>query len=217
MIRIHKEGRTIVIFSAIILAGLNILLIFFLDYPAFYLVSFVSVILLVFVIRFFRVPVRRLIQDDRLIVAPADGKIVAVEKTMVEEFLKEERIQISIFMSIHDAHVNYYPMDGRVVYYQYNPGKYLVARHPKSSAFNERTSVGIRNNGLTILVRQIAGFVARRIKCYAEPGKEARQGEEMGFIKFGSRLDLFIPTNSEILVKLHDKTTGGLTPVARIK
>ncbi|MBN2697521.1 MAG: phosphatidylserine decarboxylase family protein [Bacteroidales bacterium] len=217
MIRIHKEGRTVVAISVLLLAGINILMVLFLDYRIFTILSIASVVLLVLLIRFFRNPDRRFVQDERLIVAPADGRIVAVEKVRVSEFFQEERIQVSIFMSIHDVHVNYYPIEGRIIYQKYHPGKYLVARHPKSSELNEHASVGIKNGDLSILVRQIAGFVARRVKCYAEVGKSVRQGEELGFIKFGSRVDLFIPHDKEILVKLHESVIGGVTPIARIK
>ena len=135
---------------------------------------------------------------------------------MVKEFLEEERIQVSIFMSIHDVHINYYPMAGTVVYNHYHPGKYLVARHPKSSSLNEHHSIAIQNPSLTILVRQIAGFVARRIRCYASEGTKVTQGGELGFIKFGSRVDLFLPVDAEILVSLNESTIGGITPLARI-
>jgi len=214
MIRIHKEGRTIVFLATIILLGINILAALFLNIIIFYTISFGSFVIMVLILRFFRIPVRRFVKDDSLIIAPADGKVVAIERTFLDEFLKEERIQVSIFMSVHNVHANYYPINGKVVYYKYHPGKYLLARHPKSSTLNERSSVGIANEKTTILVRQIAGYVARRVKCYAVQGKVASQGEELGFIKFGSRVDLFLPTDAKILVKLDEMTMGGVTPIA---
>ena len=217
MIRIHKEGRTIVFLATIILLGINILAALFLNIIIFYTISFGSFVIMVLILRFFRIPVRRFVKDDSLIIAPADGKVVAIERTFLDEFLQEERIQVSIFMSVHNVHANYYPINGKVVYYKYHPGKYLLARHPKSSTLNERSSVGIANEKTTILVRQIAGYVARRVKCYAVQGKVASQGEELGFIKFGSRVDLFLPTDAKILVKLDEKTMGGVTPIAAYK
>lgn len=217
MIRIHKEGRTIVFLAIIILLGINILAALFLNIIIFYTISFGSFVIMVLILRFFRIPVRRFVKDNSLIIAPADGKVVAIERTFLDEFLQEERMQVSIFMSVHNVHANYYPINGKVVYYKYHPGKYLLARHPKSSTLNERSSVGIANEKTTILVRQIAGYVARRVKCYAVQGKVASQGEELGFIKFGSRVDLFLPTDAKILVKLDEMTMGGVTPIAAYK
>lgn len=217
MIRIHKEGRTIVFLAIIILLGINILAALFLNIIIFYTISFGSFVIMVLILRFFRIPVRRFVKDESLIIAPADGKVVAIERTFLDEFLQEERMQVSIFMSVHNVHANYYPINGKVVYYKYHPGKYLLARHPKSSTLNERSSVGIANEKITILVRQIAGYVARRVKCYAVHGKVASQGEELGFIKFGSRVDLFLPTDAKILVKLDEMTMGGVTPIAAYK
>jgi len=217
MIKIHKEGRTIVILTVIIVLGINFLTGLFLSILLLYIISIASIAVLVLILRFFRVPYRQFVKNDTLIVAPADGKVVAIEKTFVEEYLNEERIQISIFMSIHNVHINYFPMDGSVVYYKYHPGKYLLARHPKSSSLNERSSVGIINDKATILIRQIAGYVARRVKCYAELDKNVRQGEELGFIKFGSRVDVFVPSDAKILVKLDETTFGGITPLVSLK
>jgi len=217
MIRIHREGRLIIIISVLILLTLNILAVLYLNYPVYYIISFLTIALMVLLLRFFRVPDRRFLKDDRLVIAPADGTIVAIEKTFVNEFLKEERIQLSIFMSIHDVHINYCPVNGIVEYTRYHPGKYLVARHPKSSELNERFSTAIRQGESILLVRQIAGYVARRIKCYVEQGNIVSQGQELGFIKFGSRVDVFLPLDSEIQVSLNQSVTGGVTPIARIK
>ena len=134
-----------------------------------------------------------------------------------EEYLKGPCRQVSIFMSIHDVHINFFPVSGKISYQKYHPGRYLVARHPKSSTLNERNSVGIETSYGPVLIRQIAGYVARRIRCYATEGEEARQGNEMGFIKFGSRLDLFLPLETTILVKAGERVTGGVTPIASFK
>jgi len=143
--------------------------------------------------------------------------VVAIERVQPDEYLDVPCMQVSIFMSIHDVHINYFPINGNIDYLKYHPGKYLVARHPKSSTLNERYSVGILTPYGPLLVRQVAGYVARRIRCYATERGLAIQGKEMGFIKFGSRLDLFIPLDSEIKVKLNQKVTGSVTPVAQFK
>ena len=139
----------------------------------------------------------------------------SVEKVDQEEFLHGACMQVSIFMSVHDVHINYFPTDGSVAYVKYHPGKYLLARHPKSSRLNERCSTGIISPYGSYLVRQVAGYVARRIRCYAREGDKVIQGNELGFIKFGSRLDLFLPLNAEIKVQPNQKVTGGITAVAR--
>lgn len=217
MIRIHREGRWIVALTILLLLVLVILSGYFLPYQANYAVSLFALAVLVLVIRFFRVPRRRPFLDERIITAPSDGKVVVVEKVYQEEFLESQAIQVSIFMSIHDVHINYFPAEGNVVYTRYHPGRYLVARHPKSSSLNERASTGIETSWGTILVRQVAGFIARRIRCYARTGEASRQGKEMGFIKFGSRLDLFLPPDVSIQVKPGQRVIGGVTPVARFK
>jgi phosphatidylserine decarboxylase len=217
MIRIHREGRWIVIWTILSLLAVLILTGIFLPYPAIYPALLIPLALLVMVLRFFRVPRRRPFMDEHTITAPSDGKVVVIEKVHQEEFIKGPAIQVSIFMSVHDVHINFFPVEGRVVYTKYHPGRYLLARHPKSSSLNERASTGIQTAFGTILVRQVAGYVARRIRCYAKTGEAARQGREMGFIKFGSRLDLFLPTDSEIMVVPGQKVMGGVTPLARFK
>ena len=217
MIRIHREGRWIVSITIVLLLALVIISGRFLPYQTNYLISVIALVLLVLVLRFFRVPRRRPFQEERTITAPSDGKVVVIEKVQQEEFLDGPAIQISIFMSIHDVHINFFPVEGRVVYTKYHPGRYLVARHPKSSSLNERASTGIETPSGSILVRQVAGYVARRIRCYARTGEASRQGSEMGFIKFGSRLDLFLPPDAAIKVIPGQRVTGGVTPVARFK
>ncbi len=161
---------------------------------------------------FFRNPKRKIVIDNNLILSPADGKVLNIKQVKENEFFKDERIQISIFLSITNIHVTRFPISGKVIYNKYNPGKYLVAWHPKSSEKNERTSVVIRNNYFgDILYRQIAGAVARRIVNYAKTDLEVIQGEDSGFIKFGSRVDIFLPLNSNISVKKGQRVKGGIT------
>lgn len=169
----------------------------------------------IMVLRFFRIPKRKFLADEKAIIAPADGTIVAIENVKETEYFKDERKLVSIFMSVHNVHINWFPITGTVKYFKYHPGKYLLARHPKSSELNERTSVVIGNDEREILVRQIAGYVARRIICYATPGKDFRQGDELGFIRFGSRVDIYLPTDTHVTVKPGDKTTGGVTIIAQ--
>jgi len=217
MIKIHREGRWIVLITITLLLALVILTALFLPYQINYLSSAISLLVLILVLRFFRVPTRRPFLDDRTITAPSDGKVVVVEQVQQDEYLDEACMQVSIFMSIHDVHINYYPVSGRISYQKYHPGRYLVARHPKSSELNERSSVGIETPHGRLLVRQIAGFVARRICCYAKEGAKAGQGKEMGFIKFGSRLDLFLPLDAHIMVKTGQQVIGGVTSIASFK
>jgi phosphatidylserine decarboxylase len=217
MIRIHREGRLIVFVTVLILLALLILSSLYLPYQLNYVGAVLSLVVLIMVLRFFRVPRRRPLLDHTLVIAPADGKVVAIEKIEQTEFLGGPCIQISIFMSIHDVHINYFPVNGRIAYLKYHPGKYLVAKHPKSSELNEHCSVGIETSSGPVLVRQVAGTVARRIRCYALEGGEARQGREMGFIKFGSRLDLFLPPDAILQVQMKQQVTGSVTPLARLK
>ena len=217
MIRIHREGRIIVAVTIVALLTMVVLSALFLPYQANYLISLLSLVVLILVMRFFRIPQRRPFLDEKTITAPADGKVVAIEQVHQEEFLNRSCIQVSIFMSIHDVHINYYPTNGRIGYLKYHPGHYLLARHPKSSSLNERYSIGIETAFGPILVRQVAGYVARRIRCYATESGTASQGKEMGFIKFGSRLDLFLPLDTDIKVELNQIVTGSITPVARLR
>ena len=217
MIRIHKEGRLIVTITVVVLLTLLTFSQLYLPAWVSYLAAIGALVVLVLVLRFFRVPNRRPFLDEKIITAPSDGKVVVIEETRPDEYIERPSIQVSIFMSIHDVHINFYPVDGKVVYLQYHPGKYLVASHPKSSLLNERNSIGIETPFGPVLVRQIAGYVARRIRCYTALNRSSRQGREMGFIKFGSRLDLFLPTHVKILVEPGQKVMGGVTPIARFK
>ena len=216
---IHKEGYKISAVAIAIAIGITSLLVFILDSWNVYwyiLVAFVW-ILAGIVIRFFRIPKRELVHNANQIIASADGTIVVVEKVFEPEVLNQECIQISTFMSPNNVHVNRYPVGGKVVYTNYHSGKYLIAKHPKSSTLNERTTICIETeSGQKVVVRQIAGALARRIVCYAKEGEQVTQGAELGFIKFGSRVDLFIPLDSTVHVDLEDKVKGGLSILASL-
>ena len=184
-----------------------------------YLLYAFLLIVLVLTIRFFRVPIwRKTTIEEDAVLAPADGVIAANEEVMEDEYFHDKRRQISIFMSIYDVHINFFPFDGEVTYYKYHPGKFLVAFKPKSSTDNEHNTIILKDKkGREILVRQIAGFVARRIVCDLEPGDEAIAGEELGMIRFGSRVDVFLPLDAEVKVKMGVRTVGKETVLARLK
>ncbi len=216
---IHKEGRGLLSVLIILLLALNLVLSHYFPEQStmLYIVAGVSFIFFILVLQFFRSPSITVPVNPSHILAPADGKVVVVEKTVEKEYFKDERIQISIFMSPIDVHVNRSPVKGAVKLFKYHPGKYLVAWHPKSSTENERTTMVLAlDNGGEILVRQIAGALARRIKYYITAGERLQQGEEFGFIKFGSRLDVFLPPGSKINVKTGMKTKAGVTVLAEI-
>ncbi len=177
-----------------------------------------SIIFYLLILQFFRNPSIELPNEENVVYAPADGKVVVIEETEETEYLKEKRLQISIFMSPINVHVNRSPLKGVVEYFKYHPGKYLVAWHPKSSTENERTTMVLRtDSGVKVLVRQIAGALARRIKWYVDKDSELEQGGEFGFIKFGSRVDVFLPVGTEVLVDIDQVTKGARTPIARLK
>ncbi len=215
--KIHKEGHNILIRLSIILLVINAIVFGFLP-SALIITGIISVILFLSVLQFFRNPTREIvIPDENVIYAPADGKIVVIEETKESEYFKDKRLQVSIFMSPTNVHVNRNPISGTVNYFKYHPGKYLVAWHPKSSTENERTTVVIDTGDAEILLRQIAGFMAKRIVNYLDVGEEVEQGTDMGFIKFGSRVDLFLPLDTEITVALGQKVKGNKTVIARLK
>jgi phosphatidylserine decarboxylase len=217
---IHKEGTDTLLIAFITLFFINLLVSRLVpDGTTIQLIVLgISIILFLLVLQFFRHPKVKPTIDPDLIIAPADGKVVVIESTMEKEYLLEKRKQVSIFMSPVNVHVNRNPVSGKISYFQYHPGKYLVAWHPKSSTENERTSIAYRlPNGKEILIRQIAGAMARRICWYLKQGMSVKQGEEFGFIKFGSRVDLFLPLDAEILVQKNQKTKAGITPIARLK
>ena len=213
---IHKEGKATLIFSAIALIVLYIVI---KKYAAAFTpyFTFLAVGLYVFLISFFRKPVRNFpAVGPHEIVAPADGKVVVIEKVFENEYLNTECLLVSIFMSPLNVHINWYPNHGEVLYEKYHPGKYLAAWNPKSSTENERTTVAQQLSGGTILMRQVAGALARRIVCYAQKGLQAKGGQEMGFIKFGSRVDIYLPLHAQVKVQLNQKVTGCQTIVASL-
>ena len=216
--RLHKEGTKIIIYTVLLLSAINLTFFQFVDVPFLnYILLSISVVFLVLVLNFFRVPLRKVTINDKNILAPSDGKLVVIEQVLENEYLKEKCIQLSIFMSPLNVHKQWFPINGKVEYTKYHPGKYLVAWHPKSSTENERsTTVISSNNGTKILFRQIAGAVARRICNYANLGQNITQKDEAGFIKFGSRVDVFVPLNATIKVKIGDKIIGGQTILATI-
>lgn len=215
MYRLHKEGKLYIAITILIVLALGVLLFFF-RHPVTLALSGLSLFFLVLFLIFFRNPRRmHVVRDTDLIIAPADGKVVVIEKTFEKEYIKAETIQVSIFMSPLNVHSNRSPVAGDVVYQQYHPGEYLVAWHPKSSELNERNTLVIKKKQYHILVRQIAGKVARKIVSYTQTGATLTRGEEFGFIKFGSRVDVFLPPDTEILVKIGDTVKGGITDIAR--
>lgn len=216
MIKIHREGYTILFVTLVVLFVLNALIHWITDVVWVRNIFIVaSLIVYGLVLQFFRNPQRNIVRDENKIIAPADGKVVIIEEVEEPEYFKGKRLQISIFMSPINVHVNRYPVSGRIEYARHHQGQYLVAWHPKSSTLNERTSVVINSPVWgPVLYRQIAGYVARRIVMYAKEGALARQGDESGFIKFGSRLDIFLPPGTVPSVKIGDKTVGGITVIA---
>jgi phosphatidylserine decarboxylase len=216
---IHREGHTILFVLLIILFAMNWAVFYF--FPATPLIQnsaiLISVIFYLLILQFFRNPVFQITADTTHVLAPADGKVVVIEETVESEYLKDKRKQVSIFMSPVNVHVNRMPVAGTISFVKYHAGKYLVAWHPKSSTENERTTVAVRmKNGSEILFRQIAGALARRIKFYVKEGQVMDQGQEFGFIKFGSRVDIFLPLEAKINVKIGDITKGGRTIIAEL-
>lgn len=214
---IHKEGAATIAWSVIVLVVVNLLSFYFLSFDIPWLTALIALVtvgLVIFIISFFRIPRRELTIAENAIVAPADGTVVAIEEVQADEYFTDRRIQVSIFMSPLNVHVNRNPVTGEVAYSQYHKGKYLVAWHPKSSTENERHTVVYRKNGKEVLTKQIAGALAKRIVNYLKPGQQVKQTEEMGFIKFGSRVDLLLPLDAKIKVKIGDKPKGGVTVVA---
>jgi phosphatidylserine decarboxylase len=218
MLRFHKEGFLIMTGTLCVLAVLMGLCKWIGNPYLFGFSIFASVVIFTLIAQFFRNPVREIpLSDNNLVYAPCDGKVVVIEETTEGEYFQDRRVQISIFMSPLNVHVNRNPISGIIKYFRYHEGKYLVAWHPKSSTENERTTVVIDNGKHQVLFRQIAGSVARRIIAYVKEGDTVWQGKDMGFIKFGSRVDLFLPLNSEILVNIDDISKGNKTVLARLK
>jgi phosphatidylserine decarboxylase len=218
-VRIHKEGYKILGFGFLILLFINIAAVLFMDGHPVVIWSFIafSTMLYVFLLFFFRLPVRHLEADPGLIYAPADGKVVVIEETMVNEYFNDLRLQISIFMSPFNMHSNRYPVSGIVRYVSYHPGSYMVAWHPKSSELNEHSTIVIETtDGTEIMVRQIAGAVARRIVTYSKENQDVVQGTELGFIKFGSRVDIFLPLGTEVEIPILQHVRANKTIIAKL-
>lgn len=216
---IHREGYKSIALGALIFGAINLCMFYFFSASLPILTWIVFVLtagLLLFLVSFFRIPNRVLTNSENQIIAPADGKVVVIEETTDEEYFHGKRLQVSIFMSPANVHVNRNPIAGTVVYNQYHRGKYLVAWHPKSSTENERHSVVIKHGNQEVLVKQIAGALAKRIVNYLAVGQSVKQGEEMGFIKFGSRVDLLLPVGTQVHVSLNQTVQGGVTAVATL-
>lgn len=218
-IRLHREGTEILIVSAVILLAINGLLYCTIDSRVAYIFAAISLFLYLLMVNFFRCPIRTFEQDtEKIVVAPADGKIVVIEEVDEHEYFHERKLMISIFMDVTNVHANWYPVDGVVKHVSHQNGKFMKAWLPKASTENERSTIVIETpEGQTIMARQIAGAVARRIVTYAQEGEECFIDEHMGFIKFGSRVDVYLPVNSEVCVTMGQKTTGNQTIIAKLK
>ncbi len=215
--KIHKEGIIVILIVLALLFSLNLVVYCIVKSPFLQLMlTIISVVFFLLIVWFFRDPVRKFIPNGAVINCPADGEIVAIEEVHEHEYFHDNRIQVSIFMSPLNVHINHYPVTGIVKYIQYHPGKYLVAFHPKSSELNEHATVVLEDHeGHEILVKQIAGAVARRIVTYAREGEEVEQGQELGFIKFGSRVDVLLPPGTDIDVKIGQKVKGNIDVIGR--
>ncbi len=216
---IHKEGYNTITLAGLAYVVFNLLSFSFLSYrqPVLAWIIFIlTTLLLLFLISFFRLPNRKLTVDENCVVAPADGKVVVIEEVSEEEYFKDRRLQVSIFMSPANVHVNRNPIGGEVVYNQYHKGKYLVAWDPKSSTENERQTVVIKNSKVELLVKQIAGALAKRIVNYLKTGQKVDQSAELGFIKFGSRVDVMLPAGTKVEVQFGQAVKGGVTVLAKL-
>lgn len=215
--KIHKEGYNSIAAASIVAVVILICINYFFSQQTIfhYLGYFALLICWIIVVRFFRMPSRELVEDSDIALCPADGTVVAIEEVFVDEFFKDKRLQVSVFMSPNNVHVNRYPVSGKIVYTNYWPGSFLVAWHPKSSTENERNTVVVEHPKYgPIMIRQIAGALARRIVCYSKPDERIVQGKELGFIKFGSRVDLYLPLDAKVNVSLEQKVKGGITTIA---
>lgn len=219
--RIHEEGTKAILIALAIVAAIVAIVngLWPKQIVWHYILYVFGFVVLILTIRFFRVPIwRKTTVAENAVLAPADGMIAANEEVFEDEYFHDKRRQVSIFMSIYDVHVNFFPFDGEVTYYKYHPGKFLMAINPKSSTDNERNTIVLKDKkGREILVRQIAGFVARRIVCDLKVGDEAVAGEELGMIRFGSRVDVFLPLDAEVKVKMNHRTVGKETVLAVLK
>lgn len=214
---IHKEGHRLLFTLLAIFVAITVLMVVFTSPLNFF--NYLLIVLMfgfwIVLASFFRIPRRIFTEDDARLIAPADGTICTIEQTFEKEYLNCECLMVSVFMYGTDVHVNRYPANGTIDYVKYHKGNYFVASYPKSSIMNERSSIGmVLDNGQKILMRQVAGVMARRIVCYAHEGEKVKQNQEMGFIKFGSRVDLFLPLGTELCVNLQDTVRNGVTPIA---
>lgn len=216
MLHFHKEGAKIILISSIISVGIILLADAFIDITWLQtIIQVIALIFLIMILQFFRNPNRNLAPNDKIVTAPVDGKVVVIEEVYESEYFKDKRLMVSIFMSPINVHVTRYALSGKINFSKYHPGKFLVAWHPKASEENERTTVVIENPVFgEILYRQIAGALAKRIVNYAKPGMQVIQGEDAGFIKFGSRVDLYLPIGTQINVQLGQKAIGNKTIIA---
>ena len=216
---LHREGKSLLIYALIIVLTINAIIAYLLPEHVYVREAIIVITSLFYLIilQFFRVPTRVTPINPNHIIAPADGKVVVIEEVEETEYFKGKRKQVSIFMSPINVHINFNPIAGIVSYFKYHPGKYLVAWHPKSSTENERTTYVVKHaNGTEILFRQIAGALAKRICWYAKEGDQVTQGSEFGFIKFGSRIDIYLPLDAKICVNIGDKPVGGETVIAHL-
>lgn len=216
---IHKEGHRLLGWLGLVLLAAAALIIWFEQYLNIWFLLLWAIVFILWslLLYFFRIPKRNFVQDESLLISPADGTICAIEQVFEKEYLNCECLQVSVFMYGTDVHVNRYPVSGHVDYVKYHKGNYFVASYPKSSVLNEHSSIGLTmSNGQKILMKQIAGVMARRIVCYAKEGEDVMQNQELGFIKFGSRVDLFLPLGTELSVKLQDKVKNGLSTLAKL-
>ncbi|MFD2565200.1 phosphatidylserine decarboxylase family protein [Aquimarina rubra] len=213
----HKEGYKIISVAIVLFLGINAAAYVSIQIDEWIIAIFsVTLVFLILILQFFRNPKRYTDVSDNTVVAPVDGKVVVIEEVFEKEYFKENRLQVSIFMSPINVHVTRHPINGEVKFSKYHPGKYLVAWHPKASEENERTTVVVKNNFVEILYRQIAGALAKRIVNYAEEGEKVTQGSDSGFIKFGSRVDVYLPLGTEINVSLNQKVKGGESIIANV-
>lgn len=217
---IHKEGYKLLGSTFVVWLAIAALMLWLAGPLQWYHYIILGALLLVWlaVASFFRIPKRTFKQDEGLLIAPADGMVCTIEQTYEKEYVDAECLMVSIFMHGYDVHVNRYPISGTVDYVHYHKGNYFVASYPKSSLMNERASIGmLLPDGNKMLIRQVAGVMARRIVCYAKEGDMVKQNDELGFIKFGSRVDLFLPLGTELCVKLNETVRNGITPIAKLK